>query len=353
MNYDQIIIYYFSGTGNARNAAQWIINTAKERGLKTQLINIEISKPVEIPKDSIKTLIGFCSPTHGFNMPPIMLKFISHFPRTGNVDAFILNTRGGLKLYKLFLPGLSGIAQILPATILRIKGLRIVGMQPLDLPSNWLILHPGLRKKVVHSIYSRCEQITNTFAENLLHGKRKYKALISLPLDLAFIPIAIGYYFIGRFFLAKTLIATNACNNCEKYIIQCPVKSIKMINNRPFWKYSCESCMRCVNNCPKRAIETTHTYSGLLGVISSLVLSPLIIKGLIALGWMDWISKSAINGTLLSIFNSFIFIVFVFLAYRFIHLIMRFTLVNKLITYTSLSKFKFWRRYKSPIIRTK
>jgi Pyruvate/2-oxoacid:ferredoxin oxidoreductase delta subunit len=353
MNYDQVIIFYFSGTGNARNAAQWILNTAKEKGLKTQLINIEKSKPVEIPEASNKTLFGFCSPTHGFNMPPIMLKFISQFPRLGNNDAFILNTRGGLKLYKYFVPGVSGIAQLFPALILRLKGLRIVGMQPLDLPSNWLILHPGLRKKVVQSIYSRCEQITSTFAENLLHGKRKYKALLSLPLDLALIPIAIGYYFIGRFFLAKTLIATNACNNCEKCIIQCPVESIKMVNDRPFWKYSCESCMRCINACPSRAIETTHTYSGLLVVISFLVLSPLIIKGLNALEWLDWLNKSAINGTLLYIFNSFILVVFVFLAYRLIHFMMRFTLVNKLITYTSLSKFKFWRRYKSPNIRAK
>lgn len=353
MNYDQVIIYYFSGTGNSRNAAQWIINIAKEKGLKTQLINIEKSLPVEIPEKSMKTLVGFCSPTHGFNMPPIMLKFIGKFPRHRNVDTFILNTRGGLKLHKYFLPGLSGIAQIFPALILRLKGLRIVGMQPLDLPSNWLILHPGLRKKVVQSIYSRCNSITKTFAESLLHGKRKYKALLSLPFDLALIPIAIGYYFIARFLFAKTLIATDACNGCEKCVIQCPVESIKMVNDRPFWKYTCESCMRCVNACPTRAIETTHTYTGLLAVISSLVLSPLIIKGLNALGWMDWINKSVINGILLSIFNSFILVVFVILAYRFIHYLMRFKLVNKIITYTSLSKFKFWRRYQPPKIQAR
>ncbi len=351
MNYDQVIVYYFSGTGNARNAAQWIINTAKERGLKTQLISIEQSKAVEIPEESMKTLIGFCSPTHGFNMPPIMLKFIGKFPRLRHVDAFILNTRGGLKLNKYFIPGLSGVAQILPASVLRLKGLNIVGMQPLDLPSNWLLLHPGLKEKVVYSIYARCSKIISTFAENLLHGKRKYKALLSLPFDLALIPISIGYYFVGRFFFAKTLIATDACNSCEKCAIQCPVESIKMVNNRPFWKYSCESCMRCVNNCPTRAIETTQTYSGLMILISSVVLSPLIIKGLSALGLMDWMNKFAIADTLLSIINTFIFIGFVFLCYRFLHYLMRFNFVNKIITYTSFSKYKFWRRYRSPKIR--
>ena len=353
MKYDQVIIYFFSGTGNSRNAAQWIINIAKEKGLKTHLINIEQSKSFKVPETTTKTLIGFCSPTHGFNMPPIMLKFISNFPKLAYVDAFILNTMGGLKFYKYFLPGLSGIAQIFPALILRLKGLRIVGMQPLDLPSNWLILHPGLRKKVIDSIYSRCKLITGTFAQNLLHGKRQYKALLSLPLDLALLPVAIGYYFIARFFLAKTLISTNACNSCEKCIIQCPVQSIKMINDRPFWKYNCESCMRCVNACPKRAIETSHSYSGLLVVISSLVLTPLVAKGLSTLGIMDWINKSALTGILLFILNSAIFVLFVFLGYHFLHYMMRFTLVNKIITYTSFSKYKFWRRYKPPHIRAK
>ncbi|NQU84175.1 MAG: flavodoxin domain-containing protein [Mariniphaga sp.] len=206
MKYNQLIIYYFSGTGNARNAASWIINVAKEKGLKTQLINIDRFESIEIPELTEKTLIGFCFPTHGFNMPPLVIKFIRNFPKLKNNDVFILNTRGGLKLSKLFIPGLSGLAQFLPALILRLKGFRIVGMQPLDLPSNWLILHPGLRKKVVDSIYQRCEAIVEKFALRILNGGKNYKAFLSLPFDIAVFPIAFGYYFFGRFFLAKTLL---------------------------------------------------------------------------------------------------------------------------------------------------
>ena len=69
MKYDQLILYYFSGTGNARNAAIWIEKIAKEKGLTTYLINIDRFKTIDIPELSEKTLIGFCSPTHGFNMP--------------------------------------------------------------------------------------------------------------------------------------------------------------------------------------------------------------------------------------------------------------------------------------------
>ena len=163
--YDKLIIYYFSGTGNAKNAARWIIQAAKQEGIETQIVNIDRFESIEKPVTTEKTLIGFCSPTHGFNLPPIMLKFIWQFPKIKYVDAFILNTRAGMKLHKIFLPGLSGLAQILPTILLWLKGYRIVGMQPLDLPSNWIYFHPGLREKVVESIYNRCYKIVNNFAQ--------------------------------------------------------------------------------------------------------------------------------------------------------------------------------------------
>ena len=353
MKYDQLIIYYFSGTGNARNAAMWIIKIAEKKGLKTHLVNIDRFENVDLPELSERALIGFCFPTHGFNMPPIVLKFLLKFPKVKNVDAFILNTRAGLKLNKFFIPGISGAAQLLPALILRFKGFRIVGMQPLDLPSNWIFLHPGLKGKVVKSIYERCKGIVDNFATNILNGKRKYKALLSLPIDIALLPIALAYYFIGRFFLAKTLIATDACNQCEKCVDQCPVKAIEMINDRPFWSYNCESCMRCVNACPQRAIETAHTFSSVLILISSMVISPTLIAGLKFFGVMDLVNRSVITKNIWSIIDALIFLLFVFISYRILHFLMRYKFVNKIVAYTSLSKYKFWRRYKPPKYESK
>jgi len=348
LTYDKLIIYYFSGTGNAKNAALWILKAAKEKGLKTQILNIDRFESIEPPEMPGKTLIGFCSPTHGFNSPPIVLKFIRKFPKVKNTDAFILNTRGGMKLHKFFIPGLSGLAQILPALVLISKGFRIIGMQPLDLPSNWIILHPGLKEKVVNSIYDRCYKIVTNFALQMLSGKRSFKALLSLPIDIALLPIALGYYFIGRFFLAKTLIATDACNNCEKCIKKCPVNAITMVNERPYWSYKCESCMRCVNICSERAIETTHTYTSILILISSLVISPLLIMMLKYVGLWEFIDRSVITENLWSLIDMVIFLVFVIVSYRVLHFLMRYKLVNKIITYTSLSSYTFWRRYRAP-----
>lgn len=348
IKYNRLIIYYFSGTGNAKNASRWILKVAEEKGLITQLINIDRIDSVEAPDFSKKTLVGFCAPTHGFNIPPIVLKFIRKFPQINNADAFILNTRGGMKLYKLFLPGLSGLAQILPALILTFKGFRIVGMQPLDLPSNWLLLHPGLRKKVIASIYERCHNIVDDFALKMLHGRRSYKAMYSLPIDIALVPIAIAYFFIGRFFLAKTLIATDVCDGCEKCVNQCPVEAITMVSNRPFWSYKCESCMRCVNACPKRAIETAHSFAITLLVISSLVISPLLMVILKQTNSWELVNQSIVTQNIWWLLEMHIFLIFIFISYRILHYLMKFKFINKLIAYTSLSKYKFWRRYKAP-----
>lgn len=346
--YNQLIIYYFSGTGNAKNAAHWIGKVAEEKEVQTQILNIDRFETIETPDLSKKTLVGFCFPTHGFNMPPIVLKFIRKFPLVKGPDVFILNTRGGLKLHKFFLPGASGVAQLLPALMLIFKGFRVVGMQPLDLPSNWLILHPGLRKKIIDSIYNRCHRIVNDFASNILMGKKRYKALISIPIDILLIPIAIGYYFMGRFYLAKTLIATDACNACEKCVIQCPVNAISMVNARPFWSYKCESCMRCVNACKQRAIETAHGFSIGLLMLSSLIISPFLIVLLKYSGAWDWIIQSDLTTKIWSVIDAFLFLLIAFICYRTLHYLMRFKLFNRIIAYTSLSKYAFWRRYKAP-----
>lgn len=348
IKYDRLIIYYFSGTGNARNASLWILKIAEAHGLKTQLINIDRFEKIKQPDISGKILIGFCSPTHGFNLPPIVLGFIRKFPKVKNTDAFILNTRAGMKLHKFFVPGLSGMAQILPAIILRLKGFKIIGMQPLDLPSNWLILHPGLKEKVANSIYLHCNKIVDQFALKLISGKKSYKALLSLPIDIALLPISFGYYFIARFFLAKTLIATDNCNNCEKCVTQCPVGAISMVRDRPFWSYNCESCMRCVNACNQRAIETMHSFAIVLLIISSLVISPLLILMLKYFGAWEFINQSAVTKNIWSLIDAFIFLLFTFISYRILHFLMRYKLVNKIIAYTSLSYYKFWRRYKAP-----
>jgi Pyruvate/2-oxoacid:ferredoxin oxidoreductase delta subunit len=337
-----LYIYFLSGTGNARASSYWIADEAEKRGLETTVIPIDRLRDIVMPSPSDKPLIGFAFPTHGFNAPHLMLKFIAGFPRGLSRQVFLLNTRAGMKMGKIYMPGLSGLALILPLFMLWVKGYKIIALKSVDLPSNWISLHPGLKQKVIESIFQRCEVIVRKFANSILDGNKVYRALISLPVDILISPLALAYYVGGRFFLAKTFVANNKCNNCGICIKECPTASIKIVNNRPYWMLSCESCMKCLNSCPKKAIETAHGMAFLFWFIySSLSASlALIFIRLLNINPHFWWWK------IISLFISIlIMIVTVTIVYRLIHYLMGWKPFRNLIRYTSLTALPFWRRY--------
>ena len=347
--YDNLLMIYYSGTGNSKRVSEWIVQEAQSRGMKIHISSYHQFNPDDIAVFKGKTLIGFFSATHGFNMPHSMLKFLFRFRLLKGSDVFIGNTRAGMKLSKIFLPGLSGIAMYFPALILFFKGYKIRAMYPVDLPSNWISLHPGIRRKVVFSMVEHYERLTRKFAEKILSGKRVFlKSFILLPLDMLVAPLALGYYFVGRFILAKTFIANSNCTNCGLCMEQCATKSIILEDNRPYWKFTCESCMKCMNFCPERAIETAHFMFFLILLVLIAVINPFLSAKTTDLVAM-WLGHSKVA------FESIYFIaqwsmalILYFLGYKLLHYLMGFPRINKIITYTSLTTWKFWRRYKIP-----
>jgi Pyruvate/2-oxoacid:ferredoxin oxidoreductase delta subunit len=342
--YKQVIIWYFSGTGNARFAAEQIQTNVLARGIPAKVYNIA-NYDKEMLSVSKGTLLGFCYPTHGFNAPPIVLKFINKFP-ANNADVFLLNTRAGLKISKLHLPGISGLALWLPALMLFFKGFKPIGFRPLDMPSNWISLHPGLRNKVVLSIKADCTITLSFFTERIINGKLVLNGLLWLPLDLLLTPVSFLYYFYGRFALAKTFYANYNCNNCGICIARCPVQAIIERHNSPYWTFKCESCMKCVNECPQRAIEIAHSYLFLLWWLGFSLIPVFLTKLLYTFGFISEAFYHRYFG-LLFYGSSFVFgLIIVFLGYRILHQLLRIKSINKIITKTSLTHYKIWRRYR-------
>ncbi len=339
------IIYYFSGTGNAQSVARWIREFAEQKNIPTKLVNIaelEKRKAGNIPES---TLIGICGPTHGFNFPPILLRFIRRFPKSKNNRIFLLNTRAGMKMGKIFLPGLSGIALWLSALILKCKGYKIVGLGSIDLPSNWISVHPGLKEKVVRSIFEKRKKDTEKFIQKIFNGKKNLRTFRDIIQDTLIAPVAIGYYIIGRFIFAKSFIASKSCTHCNLCIEKCPVQAIKIVDDRCFWTYKCESCMQCMNACPQQAIETAHGF--IFGF--SFLFYAVILAGLYKLSNIDILIKTKLPPTVSEIalfaieWGAYLFLLFAF--YRIIHYLMRFRIFEKLVVQTSLTTYKFWRRY--------
>ena len=345
--FSKVLIYYFSGTGNAKSVAGWIKDVSERSGTSCSMRDLSSADPRTESAGDPDQLIGFCSPTHGFNYPPVTLQFILKFPRGGN-RVFLVNTRAGMKLWKLHTPGLSGVALLLAALILICKGYRIVGMRPVDLPSNWISIHPGLRKKVIRSMFPRCERHVRKFARRLLQGGRDYRALLDIVQDLLVAPVALAYYYIGRFVLAKIFVANSACTRCRLCIRSCPVGAIREVGGRPFWTFRCESCMKCMNSCPERAIQTAH----------GLVIGLFVLLFNVVMEWLYFFSVERLpegrltdvlhNGWVEFLVASALCIPFIWLGYKLFHYLMRYRIFDFLVTWTSLTALKWWRRYLAP-----
>jgi len=338
--YQKVIIYYFSGTGNSKNVAIWLTQVAEENNIDSRIIDISQTERLSIAAPEPDSLVVFISPIHGFNYPPIMLDFIMRFPK-GKNNVVLMNTRAGMLIGKLITPGLTGIAFYLAALILILKGFSIKALFPVDMPSNWISVHPGLNNRTVKYLHEKNRERVRAFAQRVLSGKLYFRALLEVY-DILFAPIALGYFFVGRFLFAKTFFASRDCNNCDLCIKACPVQAIIKVDNRPFWTFNCESCMKCMSSCPKKAIETGHGYVAAFVHVFLSVILVLFYK------YFEVLFFPIENGLLKMVIESILFIAFIGIWYRLVHWLLRFKALERLTVFTSLTKYKWWgRRYKA------
>ncbi len=345
-----VIIYFMTGTGNSYWAATRFSELAKE---SYNNVTLSPAGAESLPlKGSLNSnnIFGFSYPTHGFSLPWYMLKFILRFPR-GKGRVILINNRAGMKMGKLFTPGISGMAILLPMLILLLKGYHIHGVVPLDTPSNWISIHPGIRKKVVDSIFSRRDREISKLWDSLSRKKMFYpiKFFVLLPVDIFIIPISLGYIFFGRFILARTYLADVNCNGCGLCAESCPVGAIKMVNNRPWWTYKCESCMRCSNICPKKSVNSSVPLMAIYTILIFKIGQISYFSRLISIitDKLDFIPRDVIYYIMLwivTIFATWIFYVIIFYLNRI-------RLFNHLFAFTT--PMKYWRRYLAPGFRGK
>ncbi len=329
-------IFYFSGTGNAKRIAQWFSEFAVKKEIDCEIYDIvkyDFNKNVECFNNATIIII---SPIHGFNFPKITLNFISRFPR-GNNNVVLMNTRAGMKIGSYVTPGITGIAFILSSLILKMKGYKIVGQIPFDMPSNWLSIHPALNEETMKFLYRINYGRVEKHSNKIFSGQRDFLSYRDLIQDVLTSPIALGYFLIGRFVFAKSFYASVNCDSCKACIKQCPVQAIKMVNNHPFWTSKCESCMHCMNICHKRAIETAHGLIIIVSIFSSIALTILFYN----------ILQMELKSTLviLTIWSG-IFMLLIFILYYLQHFLVKNRILSKFISLTSLTHYKFWGRYK-------
>jgi len=337
-----------SGTGNTYRAATWMGIEAEKRGFLARVIPVEEGRPEGEIKDGKNHLVGVAMPTHGFTTPWPIIRFVLGFPRRKGTHAFVVPTRAGMRFGRVCTPGMEGTAGYLVALILLLKGFKGRGVMGLDMPSNWLALHPGLHPRNVEVIIDRGREKTLHLMDTILSGGTRFGwgSLVELLFGLLLLPISVGYLLVGRFFLAKLFFANHECDGCGVCAVNCPNGAIKMWFKkkvRPYWTYDCENCMRCMAYCPRNAVEAGHSVGVILYYVTAIPASFYLVNGLAGISsWFEGLG----NPWFSTLLQYAYILLSMFVAYLLFTLLIRVPVFNRLFTYTTLTHF--YRRYHEP-----
>jgi len=343
--YREASLYVFSGTGNTYRVARWAADRATAAGA-----NARVTFITDIQSPDIKTgpgrLVGLLTPTHGFTAPWKMITFAARMPRGKGTAAFVVSTRAGTKLGRFYLPGMEGTAGYLVAAILAAKGYRVRGVAGIDMPSNWIALHPGFSEKNARAIIERARPKVDGFFDTVVSGGRAFRGFVCLALGILLAPVSAGYLLYGRFMFSKLFFADNRCNGCGICAKDCPNNAIRMLGKkrpRPYWTFSCESCMHCIGFCPEQAVQAGHSWAVILYFISAVPFAQYLLKLMVT--YLP--GAEMIRGTwAMSVIQYPFFLMSLAAAYALFYLLTRITAVNAAFAYTTLTRA--YRRYNEP-----
>jgi hypothetical protein len=351
MSYREATVYFYTGTGNSYRVAVWMTTTLAEEGATVTIRPIESSQPEEEIGDGAPALLGLVMPTHGFTTPWAMLRFALGLPRRRGTHAVVVATRAGMRMGSLYTPGFDGTATLVVAAILAVKGYRIQGTAGIDMPSNWIALHPGLSPETVRGIVSRAKKRTACFMRAVLTGRRQFANWLVALLGLLVLPISVAYLVIGRLFLAKLFFASDRCTGCGLCAKHCPNGAIEMRGGgeyaRPYWTFRCESCMRCIGYCPARAVEASHLLAIGIYLLARAVPTAAALAWLTARVPLFSFARHVPRWILVWI-NALVALA---LAYPLFHLLLKVRAINQFFAHATLTHY--YRRYHEPDTRLK
>lgn len=238
-------LYYFSGTGNTEHGARRIAETLEKEGHEVRMLYISrAARPLQGRPDRL--ILAY--PTYSWRPPILVERFIARLPCGGGIPAAVFTADGGGSFRSTDVAG----------RMLRRRGYRVILKGAAHYPENWVQMTPppegDARTRGVEAGLAG----TGEFIRALLAGTTLDRERSGIDGLLNFVGILFGVF--GRHFLGKLFIADEDCTSCGLCALSCPAGVIRLEKEpgaRPRWTWGCESCNRCMNLCPSRAINTS------------------------------------------------------------------------------------------------
>ena len=224
------MIFYFSGTGNSRWAAEQIAALTGDEA-------VDISTLDQVPDVGRQSRIGLVFPVYAWGAPEPMLSFVQKLSRT---DAFTFGVctcgeEAGYAMKKL--------SALYP----------LCSSYSLVMPNNYIIGSDVDDDQTIQRKIDAASKQIQTLAREVLEKKKVYRVEEGSHAWLKSNLVNFGFNRFAR--STKAFFTTDACNGCGLCTKHCPAGTITLVDGRPSWGKRCYQCLRCINECPKRAIQ--------------------------------------------------------------------------------------------------
>ena len=237
------MIYYFTGTGNTRYAAE---KAAAFDGDAVLYAPDVISGRAVAPLEGKTNVIGFFFPTYFFGLPVIaeqLLKVLS------------LSAVHGRYIYLVLTCGsTTGGASRQMSKLLKKYGCELSACYSVRMPDNYVpmfkIDKPETIRKTLDNADAALSQICESIHNRETGDHDRLKGVIPPALTAMSYPL----YLRGR--KTEPFHASADCTGCGKCARECPVSAISIEDGLPVWTAAqCVFCMRCLHSCPVSAID--------------------------------------------------------------------------------------------------
>ncbi|MCQ2128533.1 MAG: EFR1 family ferrodoxin [Bacteroidaceae bacterium] len=248
------MIYYFSGTGNSRWAAEYIANATNDKLASiADAMTVGGSQIAERGNDNV---VGFVFPVNGWMPPKIVRQFIKHLNIHNAEHCYI---------YCVMTAGDNiGEAMSVMRKDLNAAGLHLDSAFSLIMPESYVCL-PGFNvddENKKRWKLSQAKRDVEIISEYIIHRRKGIEQLTKGPVPYI-LTYVLGIPFNKLFISDKPFkVDEERCIRCGKCVETCPVKNINGGKGKlPSWKKdgTCTNCMACYHHCPQHAINHRTT----------------------------------------------------------------------------------------------
>lgn len=249
-NKADIVIFYFSGTGNTWWVSQELVRQFEKLGRTARAYSIEA-----VSADEAESLIGTASltgfgyPVHGSDLPLPMKEFIEGLPEGAAKQAFVFCTQW---LW-------SGDGASVGGTMLHEKGFSVQWGEHFLMPNNVTVSIISLPYSNdygrLNNVLARASRAAAFFAGEIIAGRPLLRGFSQVSFYLGCLqrlPFRRFYHKLQN----DIGIDKERCIDCGECVRLCPVDNFFYEAEEIKTRGKCILCLRCYNFCPVAAI--TH-----------------------------------------------------------------------------------------------